>query len=185
MSEKMRQLKLHKGINKRLEELQKEVDNKPHYSELPVTANLLKDTKQFKNLCGGQMGTEMKWDDTKKKVFGGEWEAFLGLKDTLGPIDGRMDDLTVDASIQVLPISPESTALMHSENAYGELSAFINTDRVDAKGQYDGCSVHALVMDVTISTDAKGKACLYMPCQSNTPMFTSDNSTSFGRDAER
>merc|ERR1719387_3242305 len=80
MSEKMRQMHLHKEMEKRWAALTKEVDNKPHYSELPVTANLLKDTKHFKNMCGGQTATEMKWNDDKKKVFGGEWEAFLGLK---------------------------------------------------------------------------------------------------------
>ena len=75
------------------------VEKKPHYSQLPVTPNLLKDTKQFKNVCEGQKATPMNPWDEKKKAFGGEWEAWKGPK--VGD-NGALGEPHYDDQMQVM-----------------------------------------------------------------------------------
>jgi hypothetical protein len=177
-SENRRRLDLHATLERQCRTLRAMVDLKPSYAEMPVTANLLKDTKHFKGICKGLFNTWMSWDE----AFDGDWLAYLHRKDNPSNTAG----IDVEARVQVIPIMPDSqerpegTKLV--KEGLGALTRFITDARWSADPEYfDGCGdsqstpVCALVLDVKILDDASGNGQLYVACQRGTPTFTSNN----------
>ena len=54
-----------------------QVDDKPRYNDMPITPNLLKDSKHFKGICKEMRNTWMEWNE----AFGGDWQAYIHRKD--------------------------------------------------------------------------------------------------------
>ena len=68
----------------------------PRFADLPVTPNMMKDTKHFHSVCHGRVGVETPWAD----AWGSRWEFFnyLGTAVDAAPSTVKVVDMTSQAS---------------------------------------------------------------------------------------
>ena len=141
-----------KGI---VEELQAKLDAKPDFKDLPVTPNLLKNTKNFVDYPQGEA--------KDSKITGGHWHQIYY---NLSQKKKEPKDEASTITAQVVSLKNKDSAraanlydVMSDQDPWGDLRVFMTND-------FYGSDVSALVFDLK---NLHIQRSLYVLCQNTSP----------------